>query len=83
MFFILNRSMAGLMIVTAFLSMWINNSAATSIMIPATVAIIDELQKNEQDMRKTSVILENGDLRKSKEIVPLESTSINLFISII
>jgi sodium-dependent dicarboxylate transporter 2/3/5 len=75
--------MAGLMIVTAFLSMWINNSAATSIMIPATVAIIDELQKNEQDMRKTSVILENGDLRKSKEIVPLESTSINLFISII
>ncbi len=71
------------MIVTAFLSMWINNSAATSIMIPATVAIIDELQKNEQDMRKTSVILENGDLRKSKEIVPLESTSINLFISII
>ena len=40
--------MAGLMGVTAFLSMWINNSAATSIMIPAAIAIIDELQHHQQ-----------------------------------
>ena len=37
------RSMAGLMGVTAFLSMWINNSAATSIMLPVALAITDEL----------------------------------------
>jgi sodium-dependent dicarboxylate transporter 2/3/5 len=38
--------MAGLMSVTAFLSMWINNSAATSIMLPVALAISDELQRH-------------------------------------
>ncbi|CAF3396963.1 unnamed protein product [Rotaria socialis] len=49
-------SMAGLMCVTAFLSMWISNSAATSIMIPAAVAIIDEVEnyhKNIQQQQQT------------------------------
>ena len=36
--------MAGLMGVTAFLSMWINNSSATSIMCPVAIAIVDELE---------------------------------------
>ncbi|CAF1490892.1 unnamed protein product [Rotaria magnacalcarata] len=52
-------SMAGLMCVTAFLSMWISNSAATSIMIPAAVAIIDEVEnyhKNIQQQQQTSEI---------------------------
>ncbi len=70
--------MAGLMVVTAFLSLWINNSAATSIMIPAAVAIIDELQQHEQERIERSVIHQNGIRRKSKEILPLESTSRNL-----
>jgi di/tricarboxylate transporter len=47
--------MAGLMGVTAFLSMWINNSAATSIMIPAAIAIIDELQTHRQRAQHTNV----------------------------
>ncbi|CAF4322530.1 unnamed protein product, partial [Adineta steineri] len=38
--------MAGLMGVTAFLSMWINNSAATSIMLPVSIAISDELERH-------------------------------------
>jgi sodium-dependent dicarboxylate transporter 2/3/5 len=38
--------MAGLMGVTAFLSMWINNSAATSIMLPVALAITDELENH-------------------------------------
>lgn len=42
------RSMAGLMCATAFMSMWINNSAATSIMIPAAIAIVDELENYEK-----------------------------------
>ncbi|UJR27182.1 hypothetical protein I4U23_008478 [Adineta vaga] len=41
--------MAGLMGVTAFLSMWINNSAATSIMLPVAIAISDELEHHERD----------------------------------
>ncbi|CAF1290111.1 unnamed protein product [Rotaria sordida] len=64
-------SMAGLMGVTAFLSMWINNSAATSIMIPAAIAIIDELQNYQQEK---SVIDKIVARRQSKEIVSDEST---------
>ncbi|CAF1027076.1 unnamed protein product [Rotaria sp. Silwood1] len=65
-------SMAGLMGVTAFLSMWINNSAATSIMIPAAIAIIDELQNHQQETQEKSVIDKIQDRRQSKEILPLE-----------
>jgi di/tricarboxylate transporter len=41
--------MAGLMAVTAFLSMWSNNSAATSIMLPVVLAITQELERHEKD----------------------------------
>jgi sodium-dependent dicarboxylate transporter 2/3/5 len=52
----LNRSMAGLMGVTAFLSMWINNSAATNIMIPTAIAIVNELQNNHRtDNHKNTI----------------------------
>jgi di/tricarboxylate transporter len=40
--------MAALMIVTAFLSMWINNASATLVMLPAALVIIDELQQHSQ-----------------------------------
>lgn len=43
------RSMAGLMGVTAFLSMWINNSAAASIMLPVALAICKELEQHAKD----------------------------------
>jgi len=72
--------MAGLMGVTAFLSMWINNSAATSIMIPAAVAIIDELQRHEQ---QRSQVYRNNKQRKSKDILSEESMGTNLFLHII
>ena len=38
--------MAGIMGVTAFLPMWINNSSATSIMLPVSLAITDELARH-------------------------------------
>ncbi|KAL4223677.1 hypothetical protein ACF0H5_017145 [Mactra antiquata] len=41
--------MAGLMFTTWFLSMWISNTAATSMMIP----IIQAIMKNMEDVRKT------------------------------
>ena len=74
------------MAVTAFLSMWINNSAATSIMIPAAVAIIDELELHEKEMQEKAANPKppgNETRRKSKDILPLESTSKNLHIQII
>jgi hypothetical protein len=36
------------MCVTALVSLWVNNSAATSIMIPAAIAIIDEVENYEK-----------------------------------
>jgi hypothetical protein len=57
--------MAGLMCVTAFLSMWINNSAATSIMMPAAIAIIDELENYEKKIL--------FDRQQSHEIVPIDT----------
>jgi di/tricarboxylate transporter len=47
-----SRSMAGLMSVTAFLSMWINNSAATSIMLPVAIAITDELERHTKEFHE-------------------------------
>lgn len=37
----------GVMIVTAFLSMWISNSAATAMMLPITNAILEQLKNIE------------------------------------
>ncbi|CAF1207164.1 unnamed protein product [Adineta steineri] len=67
-------SMAGLMVVTAFLSMWINNSAAANIMIPTAIAIVDELQKHEQST-KTTILTTGNDNYLSETDDTIESTS--------
>lgn len=60
------RSMAGLMGVTAFLSMWINNSAAASIMLPVALAITDELENHskvhieKKNYLKEAIAADNG-----------------------
>ncbi len=64
--------MAGLMSVTAFLSMWINNSAATSIMIPAAIAIVDELENYEKK------IFSNQE--QSHDIIPIDTESKKKFL---
>ena len=43
----------GLMIVTAFLSMWISNSATAAMMIPIATAVISELSKNVENDSET------------------------------
>lgn len=55
------------MCVTAFLSMWINNSAATSIMIPAAIAIVDELENYEKKLFSNQKQIHN--------IIPIETES--------
>jgi len=57
--------MAGLMGVTAFLSMWINNSAAANIMIPTAIAIVNELKNYQQAMEQTTVSNENNNNESS------------------
>ncbi|KAK2714007.1 Na(+)/citrate cotransporter-like isoform X2 [Artemia franciscana] len=41
--------MLGFMITTMFLSMWISNTAATAMMVPIVLAIIDEIYKDEEE----------------------------------
>jgi len=67
--------MAGLMGVTAFLSMWINNSAAANIMIPTAIAIVNELQNYQQTMKQTAVSDENDNHENSTDDAPISSTS--------
>ena len=69
------RSMAGLMGVTAFLSMWINNSAATSIMLPVALAITDELanhSRNYQLKKATNIaVIEQIEENEPDEVLDL------------
>lgn len=61
--------MAGLMATTWFLSMWISNTAATSMMIP----IISAVMKNIEDVRKCGI----GDVGVENEAYSTEDSSSN------
>lgn len=50
--------------VTAFLSMWINNSSATLIMLPVAQAISEELQRYEKMYRNNGPAIEGKQVRK-------------------
>ena len=73
--------MAGLMSVTAFLSMWINNSAATSIMLPVALAITDELEhhsKEFEEKRKTIRAVSTGESSRKSYPEVLDLTKVDL-----
>ncbi|CAF1269355.1 unnamed protein product [Adineta ricciae] len=62
-------SLAGLMGVTAFLSMWINNSASANIMIPTAIAIVNELKSYEQATKQTVATSKNKNEQNSSTIM--------------
>ena len=41
--------MLGFMLVTAFLSMFLSNTATTAMMMPIANAILEEMRKNQED----------------------------------
>ncbi|KAM9177315.1 solute carrier family 13 member 2 [Mergus octosetaceus] len=49
----------GFMVVTAFLSMWISNTATTAMMVPIAQAVLDQLHKSEMEFKTTGQESEN------------------------
>ncbi|CAF1052981.1 unnamed protein product [Rotaria sp. Silwood1] len=68
-------TMAGLMITTCLLSMWINNAASTSIMLPVALAIANEYEVhvnsrsnvNERSVEITNISMPSSEEEKSAE----------------
>jgi di/tricarboxylate transporter len=73
--------MAGLMGVTAFLSMWINNSAATSIMLPVAIAITNELENHSKGIHEKKIgIKESTATVNGKLIIKTKQNYFSYFI---
>lgn len=48
------RLLLGFMLVTAFLSMWISNTATTAMMVPIGHAVLEQLQGSQKDVEQGS-----------------------------
>lgn len=72
--------------VTAFLSMWISNTATTAMMVPIVQAILDQLNSNvdpepSPKTQRRTVVLQEEHAEKTSSIlpaaVPLENGTID------
>ncbi len=75
--------MGGLMVVTAFLSMWINNSSAASIMLPVALAISDTLKHHEKDYPDKKRAITDATVAVNGKIISEEKSKINYINCII
>uniref|UniRef100_A0A673IXS2 Solute carrier family 13 member 2-like n=1 Tax=Sinocyclocheilus rhinocerous TaxID=307959 RepID=A0A673IXS2_9TELE len=63
--------MMGFMIVTAFLSMWISNTATTAMMLPISQAVLEQLSATEADS-------DEKELREGQDNRAFELTEVNI-----